>query len=161
MSTKTEQTTSTNDEWQNVEWTYCGRRMNSGKLSHLWLDERGERAIFSKGGSVIGGRYTLDVQRDGDELTARFGTLHFVGPYEDDDPDGAIVAGWTLEHRAAQTENEAVRAEKRLARETTGQMGPLTLRQVRHQYQRSTPMAQAGIAAAVLAYLEWGDVRRG
>lgn len=81
------------------KWTYCGRRLNSGKLAYYWVDADGNARVF--GGknltkyATIGGEYEVKVEhKDGGGCTV-FGEPTYLGMVDEQDPS------WEAEDRAA------------------------------------------------------------
>jgi hypothetical protein len=73
------------DEAGRVEeiWTYAGRRVLHGKRYHAWQDGTGRERYYAKSSaSMIGGRYTVSVGREGDHLSM-YGEPRYTGQYLD------------------------------------------------------------------------------
>lgn len=133
------------------EWTYLGVRVDSSrKARHAWLNHLGGFGSFDTGpdGGVAAVGGVFEVECSEDAKLARIKSARYVRTSEDE-----RLAEWALQHRAAQAEDEANKAAKRLVKDTTGQLGGLTLEQVREQWLNSTQMGKIGIQTAVLQYL--------
>lgn len=150
MTTEPKLTTTGDEVWVDETWTYAGLRFQRRgvKPLHAWMtpNEEGEQ-LWSAGADVIGGSYLVETTNGGQR--ARIKGARYVGTAEVDE---LTVARWRLEHRTARTVVEAERAEKRQAKEN-GDVGDLTLRELRAQMHKSLPHQRAGILASVLEYL--------
>jgi hypothetical protein len=98
-------------------WTYAGRRVaaNGKTLVHAWVDDTGEERYYVKLKALeVGGRYTVEVARDGERVSV---SQHVVweGTLPQTGPDRERVQGWKAEDRAAQHTIERRREEKRVA----------------------------------------------
>ena len=101
---------------RNETWRYTGRRLVKGNvLAHAWADPSGEVLLYkARSGDryVIGGSYSVDVDRDDERTTAVFG--HRLTDVE----QAAETVGWEARARAAETEKARVDTERRLAKES-------------------------------------------
>jgi hypothetical protein len=96
-------------------WTYGGIRADKdGKKWHAWADPAGEEHWFARTGSrmAVGSRYTAQVTRRDDGGISLHGTPGYAGSQADGETRAAL---WTA-HTLAQTQIEALRAERDAAR---------------------------------------------
>ena len=96
-------------------WTYGGIRADKdGKKWHAWVDPAGEEHWFARTGSrmAIGSCYTAHVTRRDDGGISLHGTPEYAGSQADGETRAAL---WTA-HTLAQTQIEALRAERDAAR---------------------------------------------
>jgi hypothetical protein len=64
-------------------WTYAGRRVLHGKRYHAWQDGTGRERYYAKSSAImIGGRYTVSVEREGDRVSM-YGEPRYTGDYLD------------------------------------------------------------------------------
>jgi hypothetical protein len=64
-------------------WTYAGRRVLHGKRYHAWQDGTGRERYYAKSSvSMIGGRYTVSVEREDDHVSM-YGEPRYTGDYLD------------------------------------------------------------------------------
>jgi hypothetical protein len=64
-------------------WTYAGRRALHGKRYHAWQDGTGRERYYAKSSaSMIGGRYTVSVEREGDRVSM-YGEPRHTGDHLD------------------------------------------------------------------------------
>src|SRR5690349_10503968 len=78
-------TTGSDEAGARVEevWTYAGRRELHGKRYHAWQDGTGQERYYAKASAVmIGGRYTVSVEREGKRVSM-YGEPHYTGEYLD------------------------------------------------------------------------------
>lgn len=131
------------------EWTYAGQRVGAdGKLYDVWHDAAGVSHHYSKrGGFAVGSVYRVWASEDGSR--AQFKDAPWVRRSDDE-----RRSEWDAEHRAAQTEIEARRAEKRVKQERP--IGGLTLEEVRNLMRARLPHQRAGLLAAVIEYVGGG-----
>lgn len=131
------------------EWIYAGRRYIKEKLWHYWLDHNDKRAMFDKApaGPAIGGRYVVKATENSSHAAPS--QARFVGTVT---PDDERLPGWRVEDRAASAALEADRFRKRAGREN-GDIGDMTLGQLRAQMRGKPMHLRTGTVAAVLAYL--------
>jgi hypothetical protein len=149
--------TQTDDGFVTETWLFAGMRLDSkGKpiYEYYATQEPNERMLFDHKVSTVGALYEIPVKRDGERTTARFGHVKYVGVSED-----PRAARWVLEHRAAQAELEAARAESRAKREQGEFIGTMTLAEARTMYHRATAGQKAGVLTMVTKYLLSGEPR--
>jgi hypothetical protein len=147
-------------DWAVETWHYMGRRCDrAGKLTDHWqtaaahdpINPSETEKVFAhdrRQRYVVGSAYALPVQRDDDGVTARFGRAEQTGEVELDE----TVNAWRLLDRAAMAQQEQFRALQRAIKEA-GDIGAMTLEQVREAYWRLLPHQRAGVIAAVIEYL--------
>ncbi len=143
---------STEDQWPIETWTYAGERYLATGVRHLYYDVHGESMYFAKAPSYahVGAQYAVEVQR-GDEgsVSARIKGARHVGMALD--PDAR--AKWLAEHNAAKAEKAADSLGKKQVKEN-GEIGDMTLRQVRHMLLTRRGIQQrAALLAVVMAYI--------
>lgn len=144
------------DNFVPTRWTYEGRRLDSkNKLLTAWKREGAESASWFAGktvaGPIIGGVYEILTHVRDDGVTARFGSAKYVEPIKDE----LLVARLRAEDRAANIEYEAIAATKKLAKDN-GDIGDLTLRELRKLMHNSMPARRTAMASVVLSYLNMG-----
>lgn len=146
----------TDDGFVPTRWVYEGRRLNSkNKLMSTWLREGEEKPSWFDGktvsGAIVGGIYELSTQTREDGVTVRFGSATFIERVTDE----VLMARLRAEDRAANIENEAIAAQKKLAKDN-GDIGDLTLQELRKIMHNSMPARRTAMAAVVLNYLNMG-----
>lgn len=143
-------------EFVTEQWLYAGVRLDSkGKPLHQWhVVGSDEPMWFSHGATVIGGTYAIEVHRgENTSASARFASLQF-------DRDAGFdekAPQWTVEHRAAQAELEATRAEARMKRDGVELIGDLTLAEARTMYHKATAGQKAGVMTTIIKFLMSGE----
>lgn len=137
-------------------WIYEGRRLGSkDKLMSTWHRETEEKASWFAGktvaGAVVGGIYELKTLTREDGVTVRFGSAKYIERV----PDEVLIARLRAEDRAANIQYEAGLAQKKLAKDN-GDIGALTLAELRKIMHSSMPARRTALAATVLNYLNMG-----
>lgn len=110
-------------------WTYLGQRAQQGKRFYCWADGEGDERWYSKmPASLVGGRYTLDVVRDGERVQVYAKSVEYTGERLDQDARagaeaahaaaGVLLAAKTLERRHARDSalEDALEPLQRIAR---------------------------------------------
>lgn len=141
--------TTGDDGFAERRWTYIGRRFGAKrKVLHHFVDHRGEVVGYDRGPdhAVIGGVYTVEALID--STSARPKSARYVERSKD-----PAVDEWRLRDRTTMTEVEQDREAKRQAADN-GDFGSMTLRELRTLLRRRPFNQQAGMLAAVIAYLE-------
>lgn len=149
--TATEETT---EELVGRSWIYLGRYAHPKGLGSRWLDHNDKPAWFAKGpkDAIVGGRYLVDCTADSGRAVvrgARYEAKADVG-------DGQL-AEWRLEDRRAYLEDEGRKAVARAKRDN-GDIGALTLDQVRRLLLTAGGLRRGALLAAVLGYIEGGHL---
>lgn len=117
-------------------WTYVGRRAND-KAAHAasaWLDASGEERWYTSpkmAATVVGGRYRLDVVRDGDRASVIPSSREYVE--FDADADADAVARWLVLDEAARAKHSRRAAERKAAKNTALDEALRPLEQVARQ----------------------------
>ncbi len=74
----------TTDERTDEIWTYAGRRAFKGKRFYAWQDPHRRERYYAKLPAItIGGRYTVTVAREGEQVSV-YGEARYTGPPVDD-----------------------------------------------------------------------------
>ncbi len=103
-------------ERQQQTWVYAGRRLVKGNaLAHAWVDPSG--AVLRYNGCrgdryVIGGSYSVGVDRDSEGTTAVFGRRSVDVDRADE------TVEWEATSRVAETEKARVDTERRMGKES-------------------------------------------
>lgn len=149
----------TDDERQEEQlearpWTYTGRYGMTKGLGSQWIDHRGETVRFGRvpKGAVVGGRYLVRCLAD--SSSAVIIDAEYQGP-TGESPE--TVAQWRLDDKREYLHDEARKAVDRAKREN-GDLGQLTLEQVRQQLLRAGGLRRGALLAAVLGYIEGGPL---
>lgn len=135
-------------------WAYAGRCILTGrKTGHEFVTEggSGESFYFAKApkNPVVGGVYTVEVERHEDGvtvvgLTQSFWTGEYVEDYKRDK--------WRADDRQAAAELDHDKAARAAAKDN-GDLGDLTLRQVRDMLRTAIGTRRVSLLAVVLRYL--------
>lgn len=95
-------------------WTYLGKRLNAEqKPVHVWRDHEGQERVFNAKlkGDVVGGRYSLDVERHDDGSVSVKPSLTYVGT----DPDRVAIVleakGWSAKAERKALERSVARRD--------------------------------------------------
>jgi len=139
------------EELEARPWYYGGRRLGkSNKVLHLWVDHKEEEHWYADAPSSagIGRRYDVRCTADGGQAVTKSARLD----YGEQELHGKTNE-WRLEDRAASAEIERIRATKRAAADN-GDLGDLTLSDVRALLNKGPWSQRAGYLAAVLRYLD-------
>lgn len=128
------------------------RAYRGGRFALTYLDENGEKRAWKKAnlGGVIGGVYEVEIE--GDPSSVYSDTSRYVSIAEGREEE---IAKWRLLDRAARAEQEAIRAERR-AKESNGDLGDLTLREIREIMRGQLGHQRHGMLTAVSAYISGG-----
>ena len=136
-------------------WWYAGRRELKSRLAHAFTPLQDEGfLLYSKApkSPVIGASYRVEVERSSDHVTAKISSaVLFLADTE----RHADIDQWRLEDRTAVALVEQYRAVKRMA-QANGELGLLTLQDIRVAYSKAPTVQRWGLVAAVLAYIEKG-----
>lgn len=144
------------DELVVQRWVYAGRRWVStkGKLYHAFLNEEGPHTSGDErwyGGAPkhasVGSIYAVEAS----DRQAKVRSAELVGRCRDEQ----LVGSWRAMDRSAGTAQEGVRAAKRL-QSRNGEIGSLTLEQLRDVMESQPKHVQDGTLVVVLRYLTRG-----
>lgn len=96
-------------------WIYAGRRVSKGKQAYAWIDANDKELWYGPGfqGKVIGGRYTVTVDRDSDKLTV-YGKPSYVDRSQDE-----RTAEWEAKQETSNTLLAAASRERTAAKQRT------------------------------------------
>jgi len=146
----------TDTEWSTQRWIYAGRRWGGakGKIFYAFVPEDGpftaEDELWYAGApkhASVGTIYAVEAT-DGQ---ARVRQAEFVGRCKDE----TLVESWRVRDRTAGVTQEAHRAAKRLQSQN-GEIGGLTLEQLRGVLESQPKHVQDGTLVVVLRYLTRG-----
>jgi len=132
-------------EFETVEWVYLGRRIfKGGKLSHVFQSDD-DIKIFSKAPRhpVVGDLYAIEWNGQ----SARLADAKRLSATHDE-----RLSEWRLRDREALTNDEARKATKRL-HDRNGDLGELTLDDLKAIMSKQPQHIRAGTVATVLSYL--------
>ena len=132
-------------------WVYLGRVDHSGKLYGRWRDESGTERLFAKPKSsyAIGAEYLVHVIHGDDNRRTLVGDPQWFAGSTTRVNEGAIVAA-----KLADAQTMARRQGAAFAKAHNGDLGAMTLAELRTEYLKGNSGTRAGMVAAVLRYLE-------
>jgi hypothetical protein len=127
-------------------WTYVGRRQGASRdIVHAWLDPEDSTLAYGKvKGSVIGGRYCLDVERIDSKTTVYPDTLTFTG---ERDPSDELRLTWEAADRTTMIAVERDRLERKQATDSEFDRAIAPLRDV---YAKQTSYARRSAFVALV-----------
>jgi hypothetical protein len=130
-------------------WTYTGRRRGAKNLTYYaWIDKSGEDRWYRKlRASVIGGIYTVEVDRSSENVSVYPASLQYTG----DRVEPEKRADWELRDRTLMVTIERERLEKKHAGESEFDKAMAPLRQL--YAQQRTWSQRAALTAMVLSEL--------